>query len=80
MGNALARRVKCTILYATETGKSEGFARTLCQIFKHAFNAKVLPMDEYDYVDIEHESLLLIVTSTFGNGDPPENGQVSIEA
>ncbi|KAL3867553.1 hypothetical protein ACJMK2_040440 [Sinanodonta woodiana] len=75
MRKALAGRVKCTILYATETGKSEGFAKTLCQIFKHAFNAKVLSMDEYDCFDLEHESLLLIVTSTFGNGDPPENGQ-----
>lgn len=41
MGKALARRVKCTILYATETGKSERFARSLCEIFKHAFDAKV---------------------------------------
>ncbi|KAL3869055.1 hypothetical protein ACJMK2_041782 [Sinanodonta woodiana] len=76
MGRVLARRVKCTIIYATETGKSEGFARTLCQIFKHAFDAKVLPMDEYDSRDLDHEALLLIVTSTFGNGDPPENGEV----
>ena len=42
MGKALARRVKCIILYATETGKSESFSKTLCQIFKHAFDAKVI--------------------------------------
>ncbi|KAK3612610.1 hypothetical protein CHS0354_042119 [Potamilus streckersoni] len=41
MGRILAKRVKCTIIYATETGKSEGFARTLYQIFKHAFDAKL---------------------------------------
>ena len=41
MGKALARRVKCTILYATETGKSERFAKSLSEIFKHAFDAKV---------------------------------------
>lgn len=75
MGKALAKRVKCTILYATETGKSERFAKMLSDIFKHAFDAKVLCMKDYDVVDLGHETLLLIVTSTFGNGDPPENGE-----
>lgn len=34
-------------------------------------------MEEYSYPDIENEQLVLIVTSTFGNGDPPENGEVN---
>ncbi|XP_015221897.2 nitric oxide synthase 1 isoform X1 [Lepisosteus oculatus] len=75
MGQAMAKRVKATILYATETGKSQVYAKTLCEIFKHAFDAKVMSMDEYDVVDLEHETLVLVVTSTFGNGDPPENGE-----
>uniref|UniRef100_A0A8C9TBP6 Nitric oxide synthase n=1 Tax=Scleropages formosus TaxID=113540 RepID=A0A8C9TBP6_SCLFO len=78
MGQAMAKRVKATILYATETGKSQVYAKTLCEIFKHAFDAKVMSMDEYDVVDLEHETLVLVVTSTFGNGDPPENGEVLI--
>uniref|UniRef100_A0A4W6EF01 nitric-oxide synthase (NADPH) n=1 Tax=Lates calcarifer TaxID=8187 RepID=A0A4W6EF01_LATCA len=76
MGQAMAKRVKATILFATETGKSQDYAKTLCEIFKHAFDAKVMSMDEYDVVDLEHETLVLVVTSTFGNGDPPENGEV----
>ncbi|KAK5618595.1 Nitric oxide synthase, brain [Crenichthys baileyi] len=75
MGQAMAKRVKATILFATETGKSHDYAKTLCEIFKHAFDAKVMSMDEYDVVDLEHETLVLAVTSTFGNGDPPENGE-----
>ncbi|XP_048370628.1 nitric oxide synthase, brain isoform X1 [Sphaerodactylus townsendi] len=75
MGQAMAKRVKATILYATETGKSQVYAKTLCEIFKHAFDAKVMSMDEYDTVHLEHETLVLVVTSTFGNGDPPENGE-----
>ena len=33
-------------------------------------------MDDYSHPDLENEQLVLIVTSTFGNGDPPENGEV----
>lgn len=76
-GRALSRRIKATVLYATETGKSEAYAKKLGDIFGHAFNAQVYCMEEYDMSSIEHEALLLVVTSTFGNGDPPENGQVS---
>lgn len=98
-------------MYATETGKSEQFAKELGVIFGHAFNAQVFKlykfkagikirehfakgnvtaeennkysflkvhcMADYDITSIEHEALLLVVTSTFGNGDPPENGVVS---
>lgn len=37
-----------------------------------------MSMEEYDMTSIEHEALLLVVVSTFGNGDPPENGQVCL--
>ncbi|CAJ0941769.1 unnamed protein product [Ranitomeya imitator] len=75
MGQAMARRVKATILYATETGRSETYAQKLCNIFTYAFDPKVICMDQYDTVDLVHETLVLVVTSTFGNGDPPENGE-----
>ncbi|XP_032898999.1 nitric oxide synthase, brain isoform X1 [Amblyraja radiata] len=75
MRQVMAKRVKANILYATETGKSQSYAKTLCEIFKHAFDAKVISMDEYDIVHLEHEALVLVITSTFGNGDPPENGE-----
>ncbi|XP_077160773.1 nitric oxide synthase 3 isoform X2 [Paroedura picta] len=75
MGHVMARRVKATILYATETGKSRTYAQSLQQLFKFAFDPKVLCMDEYDVVSLEHETLVLVVTSTFGSGDPPENGE-----
>nr|XP_056713755.1 nitric oxide synthase, endothelial [Euleptes europaea] len=75
MGHVMARRVKATILYASETGKSRAYAQSLEQLFKFAFDPKVLCMDEYDVVSLEHETLVLVVTSTFGSGDPPENGE-----
>ena len=36
-------------------------------------------MAEYEISSLEHETLLFVVASTFGNGDPPENGGVSAE-
>lgn len=40
-GRALSRRIKATILYATETGKSEQYAKQLSELLNHAFNAQV---------------------------------------
>ena len=38
---------------------------------------QIMCMEEYSYPDIENEQLVLIVTSTFGNRDPPKNGEVN---
>ncbi|KAL9928212.1 nitric oxide synthase isoform 1-T6 [Glossina fuscipes fuscipes] len=75
-GRALSKRIKATVLYATETGKSEKYAKQLCELLGHAFNAQIYCMSEYDISSIEHEALLIVVASTFGNGDPPENGEL----
>uniref|UniRef100_A0A8C4LA87 Nitric oxide synthase 3 n=1 Tax=Equus asinus asinus TaxID=83772 RepID=A0A8C4LA87_EQUAS len=77
MGTVMAKRVKATILYGSETGRAQGYAQQLGRLFRKAFDPRVLCMDEYDVVSLEHETLVLVVTSTFGNGDPPENGEVS---
>uniref|UniRef100_A0A8C3GNX0 Nitric oxide synthase n=1 Tax=Cairina moschata TaxID=8855 RepID=A0A8C3GNX0_CAIMO len=76
MQKAMATRSKVTVIYATETGKSETLANNLCSLFSCAFNTKILCMDEYNISDLEKETLLLVVTSTFGNGDSPNNGKV----
>lgn len=45
MSKALAKRQKAVILYATETGKSERYAKMLGQLFSHAFDPKVRSLD-----------------------------------
>lgn len=40
-GRALSRRIKATILYATETGRSEQYAKQLFDLLSHAFNTQV---------------------------------------
>ncbi|XP_033620353.1 nitric oxide synthase, endothelial isoform X2 [Fukomys damarensis] len=75
MGTVMAKRVKATILYGSETGRAQSYAQQLGRLFRKAFDPRVLCMDEYDVVSLEHETLVVVVTSTFGNGDPPENGE-----
>nr|AAW88577.1 nitric oxide synthase 2 [Lymnaea stagnalis] len=75
MSKALSSRVKCSILYATETGRSKRFARRLYEIFKPVFHSRVICMDDYVVESLEHESLVMVITSTFSNGEPPENGK-----
>lgn len=36
-------------------------------------------MADYDYTKITYESVLLLVASTFGNGEAPENGKLFTE-
>uniref|UniRef100_A0A672P8J0 Nitric oxide synthase n=1 Tax=Sinocyclocheilus grahami TaxID=75366 RepID=A0A672P8J0_SINGR len=73
--SALAKRVRCTVLYATETGKSQTFAKRLNTMMNCAFSSQVVCMEDYNFSELEKESLLIVVTSTFGNGDCPGNGE-----
>ncbi|GAB6027737.1 Nitric oxide synthase, brain [Chamberlinius hualienensis] len=76
MKKILEKRVKATIVYASETGKSEMFARRLGQLFQRAFNYEVVAMDEYNLEKLPNEELILVVASTFGSGDAPQNGKM----
>ncbi|XP_072022781.1 nitric oxide synthase, inducible-like [Amphiura filiformis] len=76
MMKILANRSTLTILYATETGKSERFAHRIGDVFKTGFNVKVTCMEDYNTADLLNESFLLVVTSTFGNGEAPTNGEM----
>lgn len=78
MNSIMSKRQKATVLYATETGKSESFARTLANFMSRAFDVKTFCMNEYNFNRIYQENLLMIVTSTFGNGEAPMNGEVCL--
>ena len=70
------KRIKATILYATETGRSRNYANVVNNVFGRVFATKVCCMEDYDRANLEQEQILVIVTSTFGSGDPPANGEV----
>ena len=64
------------MLFATETGRARNYANVVKDVFGRVFAAKVCCMEDYDKTNLEHEQLVIIVTSTFGSGDPPANGEV----
>jgi sulfite reductase (NADPH) flavoprotein alpha-component len=62
------------ILFGTETGNAEGCADELLEGVKAlGVPAELTDMDDYERDELADEDLVLIVTSTFGNGDPPYN-------
>lgn len=68
------KRDRILILYASETGTAEGFARKAARQLQ-PFRPKVMALDEYPVDSLAAEKLLLIITSTFGNGEMPSNGK-----
>ncbi|MDB9527480.1 nitric oxide synthase oxygenase [Oscillatoria sp. CS-180] len=68
------RSDRILILYGSETGTAEGFARRAARQFV-AYRPKVMGLDEYNTAHLASEKLLLVVTSTFGNGDMPGNAK-----
>ena len=71
---ALAAAVPLLILFGTQTGSAEGLAKKLAkEAQSKGFAPKVLGMDEHTQVDLATCGRLLCITSTYGDGDPPDN-------
>lgn len=67
-------RVK--ILFGTQTGTAEDFSRTLAREAKkfHIY-AQLVDMELYDTALLPSEPYLIIVTSTHGEGEPPDTAK-----
>ena len=65
-----------TILFGSQTGNSEGLARQASKaIAKTGAQVKVLDMADYSLSALSEERCLLIITSTYGEGEPPDNAK-----
>jgi sulfite reductase (NADPH) flavoprotein alpha-component len=64
------------ILYGSQTGTAEGIAKKTAKVAEtKGFAPKVLSMEKYDSVDLSAEENVLVITSTYGDGDPPDSAQ-----
>lgn len=62
------------ILWASQTGNAEGFADKCAERIKATgLQASVMAMDSVKIADLAKYPQVLLLTSTFGDGDPPDN-------
>ncbi|PKM18027.1 MAG: assimilatory sulfite reductase (NADPH) flavoprotein subunit [Gammaproteobacteria bacterium HGW-Gammaproteobacteria-15] len=69
-----AANASLTILFGSQTGNARHVAEALAkQAQGKGIVAKVVDMAEYKTTQLKNEQYLVIVTSTYGEGEPPEN-------
>jgi sulfite reductase (NADPH) flavoprotein alpha-component len=65
-----------TVLYGSQTGTAEGLAKKTAKVAEsRGFAPKLVSMDKYSDVDLTKEENVLVITSTYGDGDPPDMAQ-----
>jgi len=63
-----------TILYGSQTGNAKHVAQDIGDAAStKGFSVKVQDLAEYKAANLKNERYLVIVTSTYGEGEPPEN-------
>lgn len=64
------------ILYASDGGVAEALAKKLQRRAKgHTLNARCLSMDDYSLEDLSVEENVVLISSTAGQGEFPQNGR-----
>lgn len=78
---AAAAKPPLYILYGSQTGNAEGLARTAAaDARQHGLEPVVKALDEVEVTALGGMRRVLIVTSTYGEGEMPDNAQLFWEA
>ncbi len=65
-----------TILYGSQTGTAEGLAKKAAKEGeKRGFAPKLVCMEKYESIDLATAGSVILITSTYGDGEPPDNAQ-----
>lgn len=68
--------MEITIIYGTETGNSESLAQDArAKLTKLGHQAKVVDMEGMTVEQLKNAGTLLVITSTWGDGEPPTNAE-----
>ena len=69
------------ILYGTQTGNSESVANDAANVAKtHGLKPMVKSMDDIELSQLAEMEYVLIITSTYGEGEMPDNAQILWDA
>ena len=78
---ASAPVVNVTLLYGSQTGTAEGVARESADLLTQAgFHATAWDLDEYEVSSLPSEANVLMICSTYGDGEMPDNAQAFWDA
>jgi sulfite reductase (NADPH) flavoprotein alpha-component len=70
-----------TIIYGSQTGNAEGVAYDCADLAKiHGLAPQVLDMDDVELHTLAASERLLLITSTYGEGEMPDNAQLLWDA
>ncbi|MFC9549883.1 molybdopterin-dependent oxidoreductase [Rhodococcus sp. NPDC056960] len=73
--NAESVQHPVVVVWASQTGNAEEFAAECAEQLQAAgHGTRLVGMDDYDVASLADVRDLLIITSTFGDGDAPDNG------
>ena len=65
---------RAVIMFGSQSGNAGGLADSFsAELGKADFESPVVDMEDFADIDLTTESHLIIVTSTWGEGDPPDN-------
>jgi sulfite reductase alpha subunit-like flavoprotein len=65
-----------TILFGSQTGNAEALAKRLARAAaQKGFAPTVIDLAQYSVEKLKSEERLLLITSTYGDGDPPDNAK-----
>ncbi len=71
LGGAVDGGESAMVLWASQTGNAEEFATQVAQMLS---GAQLATMNDVDLASVARARDVLVITSTFGDGGPPDNG------
>jgi len=73
--NDVSNKPSLSILWASQTGNAEALAEKFAaQLNVQGWAVNCQAMDDYSFEKISSDQHILFITSTFGDGDAPDNG------